>query len=59
MQLHFPSVKEDLRKIGVGLVLGGLAGWFLRSNFTLDNVLAILIGTAFIFIGSNNMETQL
>jgi len=53
----FVAVKEDLRKIGVTFVTGGIAGIFLTPlvSFVLAGWLALL-GALFLFIGLIKMK---
>jgi len=46
--LDLSSLQEDLRKLGVGLALGGIIGWFLQDG----NLNAIFTGTSGIFLWS-------
>lgn len=51
--LDFDALQEDLRKLGLGLILAGLAGLIIDHPqvTTLNGFLAIFIGLSFIFAG--------
>ena len=52
MLFNFETVKEDVRKIGVALVVGGLLAGLLKESNFFDVVYPFLGGVILIFAGS-------
>jgi len=51
-QLNYVALLEDLRKVGVGLVLAGLVGTLLKDVSSWVGLLGVLLGTVFILVGA-------
>jgi len=52
MQFNFETVKEDVRKIGVALVVGALLAGLLKDSGFFDVMYPFLGGVILIFAGS-------
>lgn len=52
IEIDWSAVQDVLRKIGVILIAGGLAGWIFENTISaLTAVLAIIGGMLMVFIG--------
>ncbi len=52
MQLNFESLKEDVRKIGVALVVGSLLAGLLKESDIFNIAYPFSLGIMLIIIGS-------
>lgn len=52
MQFNFEAVKEDVRKIGVALIVAALLAGFMKETGFLDLIYPFLGGVILIFAGS-------
>ena len=58
MILNFDVVKEDVRKIGVALVVAGLIAGFIKGTSFLEIFIPIFLGVSFIALGAMEDENE-
>ncbi len=57
-KLDYPALREDARKVGVGLVIAGIIGTVVEDVPVPFGLIAIVLGVALIVIGALHGSNQ-